>query len=93
MRYNPEFRSPYYPFLPLAGVVGQIVLLVVLGPEGIMALLLFAVLGLCIYLVHGRHNAKFLGVLIPEQYLGILPDHFMSKVNKSHYIFSGYFLF
>jgi len=79
-QYNPEYEAPFYPILPMCGVVGQIVLLVVIGPEGIFAVLVFGILGLLLYLVHGRHHTRFLGLLIPEQYLGLLPDHFESKV-------------
>lgn len=78
--YHPEYRSPYYPLLPLCGIFGQGALLFVMGTEGLFALLVFGALGFILYMVFGRHNARFLGVVLPEKYFGILPDHFLDKI-------------
>jgi hypothetical protein len=79
-KYAPEYVAPFYPVLPILGIVGQLALLVVMGSEGIWACLVFGVLGSIIYLAYGQHHANFLGVLVPETYLMILPKKFHSSV-------------
>lgn len=41
--------------------------------------LFFFVIGGILYLVYGRHHAKFLGIFQLEAYFGILPDEFKDK--------------
>jgi len=74
--YVPEFKVPFYPFTPAIGVLAQGVLLVVMGPEGLWAVLAFGIVGLFLYLAYGRSHAKYLGLLQPEYTLGILPHEF-----------------
>lgn len=60
--YKPSYRSPFYPFVQLFGIISGIVLLIFLGLLPFMAILTIFVLGLIIYFNFGK-NATRTGVL------------------------------
>jgi amino acid transporter len=56
--YNPPYRSPFYPFVQLFGILSGIVLLVFLGLIPFVAILLITVLGFLIYLKYGKKTSR-----------------------------------
>lgn len=60
--YNPPYRSPFYPFVQIFGILSGIVLLVFLGLMPFLAIAAIFAIGLVIYFFFGR-NATRTGVL------------------------------
>lgn len=60
--YNPPYRSPFYPFVQLFGIISGIILLVFLGLVPFLAILGIFALGIVIYFFFGK-NATRTGVL------------------------------
>jgi len=62
-RKQPErrraFRTPWVPFVPLAGVVCCLVLMASLPLESWRRLFVWLIIGLTIYLLYGRHHSEF----------------------------------
>lgn len=56
--YQPSFRSPLYPWVQIAGVVGYVVLLWQLGRTALFAGSIPVVAGLFLYWFHGRIKAN-----------------------------------
>ncbi len=56
--YNPPYRSPFYPFVQLFGIISGIILLVLLGVMPLLAILTIIVLGFIIYFKYGRKTAR-----------------------------------
>ncbi len=54
--YRPSFRSPFFPFVQVVGIVLFLVLIVDLGYAAIEYSLLFVAAGLFIYLLYGRRH-------------------------------------
>jgi len=61
--YDPPFRSPFYPYVQLFGIVSGIVLLVYLGLMPAMAILAISVIGAAIYQFYGNKQSARSGVL------------------------------
>ncbi len=61
--YAPTFRSPWYPTMQIAGIVGAIVLLATMGLVPIAATAAVLAAGVVLYLPWGRRKAQRLGVL------------------------------
>ncbi|HFA49652.1 MAG TPA: amino acid permease [Bacteroidetes bacterium] len=61
--YDPPYRSPFYPFVQLFGIVSGIVLLVYLGLMPLLALLAITVIGALIYIFYGNKQSSRSGVL------------------------------
>jgi amino acid transporter/mannitol/fructose-specific phosphotransferase system IIA component (Ntr-type) len=55
--YQPKFRTPWYPWLQIAGTVGYIVLLMDMGMVPLTISLVFLGLGLAWYWIYGRIHA------------------------------------
>lgn len=60
--YNPAYRSPFYPFIQLFGIITGIILLVLLGFVPLMAILSITIIGFFIYLKFGKKTER-IGVL------------------------------
>lgn len=56
--YNPPYRSPFYPFIQLFGIISGVVLLILLGLMPLVAILIITVLGFLIYLQFGKKTAR-----------------------------------
>ena len=78
--YNPPYRSPYYPFVQLFGILSGIVLLVLLGMIPFLAVLAIFVAGLIIYFNFGK-NVTRTGVL--KKY-GHRPALYLFYKKKDH---------
>ena len=71
--YNPPYRSPFYPFVQIFGILTGFALLVLLGTGPMLAILGIFVLGWVIYLFFGK-NATRTGIL--RKY-GHRPAHYL----------------
>ena len=60
--YNPPYRSPFYPFVQIVGIVSGLILLIFLGLMSFIAIVVIFILGVIIYLKYGK-NATRIGVL------------------------------
>ena len=60
--YNPPYKSPFYPYVQLFGIISGIILLILLGFVPLLAILFISVLGFLIYLKYGKKTAR-VGVL------------------------------
>jgi len=60
--YNPPYKSPFYPYVQLFGIISGVILLVLLGFVPLLAILFISVLGFLIYLRFGKKTAR-VGVL------------------------------
>jgi amino acid transporter/nucleotide-binding universal stress UspA family protein len=56
--YNPAYRSPFYPFIQLFGIITGIILLVLLGFVPLMAILTITIIGFFIYLKFGKKTSR-----------------------------------
>jgi len=88
--YNPSYKSPFYPYMQIFGIISGVVLLFYLGWMPILTLLIIAILGTVIYFNYGI-NASRIGVLkkyghIPALYLlGRKKDYSnITKINDKH---------
>lgn len=60
--YKPKFRSPFYPWVQIFGVVTNLALIVMMGPLALAAVASIAVPGLLLFLVYGRKRVTRSGV-------------------------------
>lgn len=60
--YNPAYKSPFYPYVQLFGIISGIILLVLLGFVPLMAILFITFIGFLIYLKFGKKTSR-VGVL------------------------------
>ncbi len=56
--YNPPYRSPFYPFVQLFGIISGIILLVFLGMMPLLAILSIIVFGFIVYFKYGIKTAR-----------------------------------
>jgi mannitol/fructose-specific phosphotransferase system IIA component (Ntr-type) len=61
--YQPKFRTPFYPWMQIAGIVGGLVLLVMLGTTAILGVLSAVVIGTVWYLAFGKRRVVRRSVL------------------------------
>ncbi|MCB0584518.1 MAG: amino acid permease [Phaeodactylibacter sp.] len=61
--YTPPYRSPFYPWMQIFGIVSGMVLLVLLGATGLLGALVISLIGGSIYFFYGRLKAQRSGVL------------------------------
>ncbi|GJM34335.1 MAG: amino acid transporter [Saprospiraceae bacterium] len=61
--YRPSYRSPFYPWIQIFGILSGIVLLIVLGVSALLAAFVIILAGLFIYYVYGRVRVSRSGVL------------------------------
>ena len=88
--YQPSYKSPFYPYMQIFGIISGFILLFYLGWMPILTLLIIAILGAVIYFNYGI-NASRIGVLkkyghIPALYLlGRKKDYSnITKINDKH---------
>jgi len=88
--YQPSYKSPFYPYMQIFGIISGVVLLFYLGWMPILTVLIIAILGTVIYFNYGI-NASRIGVLkkyghIPALYLlGRKKDYSnITKINDKH---------
>ena len=55
------FRTPWVPFVPIAGMVSNIVLMLALGWHNWARLVIWMVIGLVIYAGYGYRHSKLAG--------------------------------
>ncbi len=60
--YRPAYKSPFYPFIQLFGIISGIILLILLGFVPLMAILGIIIIGFLIYLKYGKKTSR-IGVL------------------------------
>lgn len=56
--YNPPYKSPFYPFIQLFGIISGIILLILLGLLPLTAILIITILGFFIYLKFGKKTSR-----------------------------------
>jgi amino acid transporter len=56
--YKPTYKSPFYPYIQIFGIVGGGVLLVLLGLVPLLAVFSIVVLGYVIYKIYGKKAAR-----------------------------------
>lgn len=56
--YQPTYRSPFYPYIQLFGILSGIVLLIFLGLMPFIAILTIVILGFVIYFYFGKKTAR-----------------------------------
>ena len=83
--YNPSYKSPFYPYMQIFGILSGVVLLFYLGLMPVLTLLGISILGTIIYFNYGV-KASRIGVLkryghIPALYL-LGRDKESSSLNK-----------
>jgi hypothetical protein len=61
--YQPSYKSPFYPWVQIFGIISGGVLLVVLGGLAVVAALIIVLIGSIVYYSYGRFNAQRSGVL------------------------------
>lgn len=88
--YQPSYKSPFYPYMQIFGIISGFILLFYLGWMPILTLLIIAILGTVIYFNYGI-NASRIGVLkkyghIPALYLlGRKKDYSnITKINDKY---------
>jgi amino acid transporter/mannitol/fructose-specific phosphotransferase system IIA component (Ntr-type) len=56
--YQPTFRSPLYPWLQIAGIIGYIFILYQMGMESLLITFVLVTLGFMVYWFYGRARAE-----------------------------------
>ena len=56
--YRPKFRTPLYPWVQVAGVIGFVFVLFEMGVEAFLISALLAVSGFCLYWFYGRARVQ-----------------------------------
>jgi APA family basic amino acid/polyamine antiporter len=56
--YRPSFKSPIYPFVQLAGILGYTFLLFEMGIEVLIIVLILAFFAIIIYLIYGKIRGR-----------------------------------
>lgn len=56
--YRPAYKSPFYPFIQLLGIISGIILLVLLGFVPLMAILSITIIGFFIYIKYGKKTSR-----------------------------------
>ena len=61
--YKPSYKSPFYPYMQIFGVISGLILLVVLGAFAMSGALVITMFGVVVFLSYGRNRAARRGVL------------------------------
>ncbi len=61
--YEPRFRSPYYPWMQIFGVLSGVGLLAAMGPTSLYAIGCIVIVGAISFFGYGRHKTSRLGVV------------------------------
>lgn len=56
--YKPTYRSPFYPYIQIFGIISGIILLIYLGILPLVAILIISISGILIYLRYGKKAAR-----------------------------------
>jgi len=56
--YNPEWKSPLYPFTQIMGIISGIILLILMGSKSFIGAGVAVVLGIAIYKTYGQKHAN-----------------------------------
>ena len=56
--YRPKFRSPFYPWVQVGGIIGLAFILFEMGVEAFAISALLAMLGFCLYWFYGRARVQ-----------------------------------
>lgn len=56
--YPRPFKAPGFPFVPLAGILVCLLLMLSLGIDNWIRLVVWLILGLFVYITYGRHHAE-----------------------------------
>ena len=62
--YRPKFRSPFYPYIQILGIIGGIFLLIEMGTFIIFLTMLFLFMGFTWYILYGRNKSRHDSALI-----------------------------
>jgi len=79
--YNPSYKSPFYPYIQLFGIISGIILLFYLGWMPIIVLLSIAAFGTLLYLSYGKKSSRS-GVLSNYGHIPAL-SMFLKKKEKT----------
>ncbi|MDP8229771.1 MAG: amino acid permease [Candidatus Gorgyraea atricola] len=55
--YKPKFRSPFYPYIQVLGIIGGLFLLIEMGANILFLTMLFLLLGFAWYKIYGQKEA------------------------------------
>ena len=64
LSYQPKFHAPFYPYLPVLGIVGGVFLLIEIGTFTLLLTLFFLLLGFIWYRVYAKKRATQHSALI-----------------------------
>ena len=56
--YNPSYKSPFYPYIQLFGIISGLILLFYLGLMPILVLFSIGILGGILYLFYGKKSSR-----------------------------------
>ncbi len=56
--YQPTFRCPMYPWLPILGIIGYIFIIYQMGIQSLLITFLFGIFGFMVYWFYGRTSAE-----------------------------------
>ncbi len=78
--YKPSYKSPFYPYIQIFGIISGIILLFYLGIMPILVLFSIGIFGTILYLIFGKHSNRS-GVLLNY---GHIPNFFKKNKIKRH---------
>ena len=62
--YKPEYKSPFYPWLQLFGIVSGLILVILLGGLALVGAMTIILMGVLMFFLYGRKASNRKGVLI-----------------------------
>ncbi len=77
--YKPTYKSPFYPYMQLFGIISGIILLFFLGIIPIVSIFFIVAVGYIIYLIYGRNSSRT-GVL--KRYGHVPASHLLFNRNQ-----------
>ena len=80
--YNPSYKSPFYPYIQLFGIISGLILLFYLGLMPILILFSIGIIGGILYLFYGKKSSRS-GVLGNYGHLPALSLLFKNKTKTS----------
>ena len=61
--YKPPYKSPFYPWMQIFGMLSGIALLILLGGDAMLAALAISLIGSLVYLLYGSKHSSRTGIL------------------------------
>lgn len=52
--YHPRFKSPFYPYVQIVGILGYLALIIAMGTDALLAFVVLVVVSLLVYWFYGR---------------------------------------